>query len=331
MATVRPLEGEAVALLAPLVKAAAAGAAEGGGGRRQVAAAVASALRAGAALLAPCQASEVGGGGGWGGWRCAVKQLGGAHLTEMVKAGRAGVQPRPSVASRAFRGWAQRAEFGGGPHDVLATARDARRRGRGRRRGAGDAESAGAADAADAATAGDLEAVKEQLEEGREARAPLKPVEKKKKGEMKKLVFQCAPGYKATDEVKAVASAMGESTLVNTRINNGETKIDSEKLKDANAPKVAAQLVTDCRKVERSHMGDGVYDGVAVKVGDDDVFAECSVASLSVDPGQGQASRGRCPWRPCAGAAGRGRGGPGGNPERRSGRGAAASRGRVSE
>ncbi|CAK0815071.1 unnamed protein product [Prorocentrum cordatum] len=281
MATVRPLDGEAVALLAPLVKPAAAGAAEGGGGRQQVAAAVASALRAGAALLAPCPASEVE-------EEVAVReQLGRAHLTEMVKVGRAGVQPRPSGASRAFRGWAQRAEFGGGPHDVLATARDARRRGRGRRRGAGDAESAGAADAA---TTDDLEAVKEQLEEGREARAPLKPVEKKK-GEMKKLVFQCAPGDKATDEVKVSVSAMGELALVSTRLNNGETKIDSEKLKGAIAPKVTAQLVTDCRKVECSLMDDGAYDGVAVKVGDDDVFAECSVVSLSVDPVKGKGRR----------------------------------------
>ncbi|CAK0826066.1 unnamed protein product [Prorocentrum cordatum] len=284
MATARPLDGEAVALLAPLVKAAAAGAAEGGGGRQQVAAAVASALRAGAALLAPCQASEVE-------EEVAVReQLGRAQLTEMVKAGRAGVQPRPSVASRAFRGWAQRAEFGGGPHDVPATARDARRRGRGGRRGAGDAEPAGAADAADAATTDDLEAVKEQLEEGREVRAPSKPVEKKK-GEMKKLVFQCAPGDKAADEVKVVVSAMGELALVNTRLNNGGTKIDSEKLKDANAPKVTAQLVTDFRKVDCSHMDDGAYDGVAAKVGDDDVFAECSVVSLSVDPVKGKGRR----------------------------------------
>ncbi|CAK0798358.1 unnamed protein product [Prorocentrum cordatum] len=180
MATVRPPDGEAVALLAPLVKAAAAGAAEGGGGRQQVAAAVASALSTGAALLAPCQASEVE-------EEVAVReQLGRAHLAEMVKAGRAGAQPRPSGASRAFRGWAQRAEFGGGPRDVPATARDARRRGRGRRRCAGGAESAGTAGAA---TTDDLEAVKERLEEGREVNVPLKPVEKEK-GEMKKLVFQ---------------------------------------------------------------------------------------------------------------------------------------------
>ncbi|CAK0804118.1 unnamed protein product [Prorocentrum cordatum] len=208
----------------------------------------------------------------------------------MVKAGRAGVQPRPSGASRAFRGWAQHAEFGGGPHDVPATARDARRRGRGRRRGAGDAESAGAADAADTATTDDLEAVKEQLEEGREVRVPLKPVEKKK-GEMKKLVFQCAPGDSATDAVKVVVSAMGEVALVSTRLNNGETKIDSEKLKDASAPKVTTQLVTDCRKVECSHMDDGAYDGVAVKVGDDNVFTECSIVSLSADPVKGKGRR----------------------------------------
>ncbi|CAK0808066.1 unnamed protein product [Prorocentrum cordatum] len=283
MATVRPLDGEAVALLAPLVKAAAAGAAEGGGGRQQVAAAVASALRAGAALLAPCPASEVEEG-------VAVReQLGRAHLTEMVKAGRAGVQPRPSGASRAFRGWAQHAEFGGGPHDVPAKARDARRRGRGRRRGAGDAESAGAADTA---TTDDLEAVKGQLEEGREVKVPLKPVEKKKKKvDMKTLVFKCAPGDKATDDVKVVVSAMGELALVSTRLNNGETKIGPEKLKGASAPKVTAQLVTDCRKMECSHMDDGAYDGVAVKVGDDDVFAECSVVSLSVDPVKGKGRR----------------------------------------
>eukprot|EP00959_Pyramimonas_sp_CCMP1952_P128532 2687718-Pyramimonas_sp.AAC.1 len=84
---------------------------------------------------------------------------------------------------------------------------------------------------------------------------------------------------------------MGELALVNTRLNKGETKIGSEKLKDVNAPKVTAQLVTDCRKVEYNHMDVDAKDGVAVKIGDDDVFAECSDVSLSVDPVKGKGRR----------------------------------------
>ncbi|CAK0847119.1 unnamed protein product [Prorocentrum cordatum] len=141
MAAVLPLVGDQAALLAPLVKAAAAAAAADGGGRQVVAAAVASALRVGASLLAPRLASAV------DEEVAAREELGRPHLTEMVRAGREGVVARPSGASRAFRGWAQHADFGAGPQAVLATAGEARRRARGRRRGAGDAASAPATDA----------------------------------------------------------------------------------------------------------------------------------------------------------------------------------------
>ncbi|CAK0864861.1 unnamed protein product [Prorocentrum cordatum] len=110
--------------------------ASGGGGRQHVAAAVASALRTGAELFAHRVDSEVE-------EEIAVRErLGRPHLTEMVKAGRQGVEARPSGASRAFRGWAQHAEFGAGPHAAPATAQEAKRRGRRRGRAAGDAASA---------------------------------------------------------------------------------------------------------------------------------------------------------------------------------------------
>ncbi|CAK0853327.1 unnamed protein product, partial [Prorocentrum cordatum] len=55
----------------------------------------------------------------------AREQLGRPHLTEMVRAGREGVVARPSGASRAFRGWAQHADFGAGPQAVPTTAGEA--------------------------------------------------------------------------------------------------------------------------------------------------------------------------------------------------------------
>ncbi|CAK0839300.1 unnamed protein product [Prorocentrum cordatum] len=211
MAAVLPLVGEQVALLAPLVKAAAAGAAEGGGGRQVVAAAVASALRVGASLLAPRLASEV------DEEVAAREQLGRPHLTEMVRAGREGVVARPSGASRAFRGWAQHADFGAGPQAAPTTAAEARRRARGRRRRAGDAASAPTTDG--------LEDEKEELQVKVSVHPGARPM-----GELMKKDFKCAPGCQATLEVKAVGSAIDELVLENTRLLKGETKRDSDKL-----------------------------------------------------------------------------------------------------
>ncbi|CAK0804967.1 unnamed protein product [Prorocentrum cordatum] len=199
MATVDP-----PAMLAPLVKAAAAGAAEGGGGRQVVAAAVAAAIRSGAELFAPRPPSEV---------LAEVEmreKLGRPHLTEMVWAGREGAVARPSGASRAFRGWAQHADFGAGPQAAPASAAEARRRAWGRRRGAGDA--------APAPTVYNL--VKEDLEEMVSQAPGAQPmVETQVKKD-----FKGAPGGNTTAEVNEMGSAFCELALANTRFGKGETK-----------------------------------------------------------------------------------------------------------
>ena len=121
---------QALAALAPLVQAAAAGTAQGGGGRQHVAAAVAAVIRTSAAVLFGVQeaASDI----------CAEvaarEQLARPFLAEQVAAGRAGAQPRPCGGAKAYRDWAQHAEFGVGAAEMPSTAREARQRGRGQRR-----------------------------------------------------------------------------------------------------------------------------------------------------------------------------------------------------
>ena len=138
MATVE--RGQTLAALSPLVRAAAAGAAEGGGGRQHLAAAVAAVIRTGAAVLFGTEAVDPQGGDADAEVH-AREQLARPFLAEQVEAGRAGVRPRPSGGAKAYRDWAQHAEFGVGAAAMPGTAREARRRGRGpRRRGRGSEE-----------------------------------------------------------------------------------------------------------------------------------------------------------------------------------------------